>query len=93
MGTYAQGELVAALDEPAFATPIGQISDPVVTAQGVFLLYVFDRQVMDVAPFEDVREQLLEKVYSDRIEEETELWYEQARRRASLSIKLVAVGE
>lgn len=93
MGTYAQGDLVAALDGPAFTTPIGQVSEPIATSQGVFLLYIFDRQAMDVAPFDEVREQLLEKVYSDRIDEETDLWYEQARRRASLSIKLASAGE
>ena len=91
MGSYRQGELVAALDGPAFSTPVGQMTEPIVTAQGVFLLYVFDRKSSDIAPFEEVRENLLEQVYSDRIDQETDLWYEQARRRAALSIKLMPV--
>jgi len=90
MGVHSQGELVAALDGPAFSTPVGEISEPIVTAQGIFLLYIFDRRSADIAPFDEVRDQLLDQVYADRIEDETDLWFEQARRRAALSIKLPA---
>jgi peptidyl-prolyl cis-trans isomerase SurA len=93
MGLYSQGELVTSLDGPAFSTPIGEISEPIVTAQGIFLLYIFDRHASDIAPFEEVRDQLLNQVYADRIDLETDLWYEQARRKAALSIKLSAAED
>ena len=88
MGTYKQGELVATLDGPAFALEIGQLSEPIVTGQGTFLLYVFDRYPEEPPPFEEVRDQLFEQVYSERIEEETEIWYQQSRRKSAVLIKL-----
>ena len=72
---------------------MGEISEPIVTAQGIFLLYIFDRRAEDIAPFEEVRDQLLDQVYADRIDEETDLWFEQARRQAALSIKLSAESD
>ena len=88
MGIYRQGELVSTLDAPAFALEVGQLSEPVVTGQGVFLLYVFDRYPEEPPPFEEVRDRLFEQVYSERIEEETEIWYQQSRRKSAVLIKL-----
>jgi peptidyl-prolyl cis-trans isomerase SurA len=88
MGTYRQGELVATLDEPAFALEVGQLSAPIVTGQGTFLLYIFDRYPEEPPPFEEVRDRLFEQVYSERIEDETEIWYQQSRRKSAVLIKL-----
>ncbi|MDP6933686.1 MAG: peptidylprolyl isomerase [Myxococcota bacterium] len=88
MGLYRKGELVAELDEVAFSLGVGEISAPIETPQGIFLLYVFDRLQDEAQPFESVREELFERVYSDRIDDETEQWYQQARRRASVIVKL-----
>ena len=35
-----------------------------------------------------VRDRLFEQVYSERIEEETEIWYQQSRRKSAVLIKL-----
>lgn len=91
MGTYHQGDLVAQLDEPAFSLPAGATSGPVLTPQGVFLLHVFALRQEDPKPFEEAREELLQQVYSDRIEEELDLWVQQARRRAAVEVKLESV--
>lgn len=92
MGTYKKGDLVGTLDEAAFALAEGQLSPPVVTPQGVFLLTVFKRTVQDPAPFEEARDALFDQVYAGRIEEETDQWYRQARRRAAVMVKLEAPG-
>ena len=88
MGVYSQGELIGALDGPAFTTQVGEISAPIVTEQGIFLLYVFERRAEDVVSFEEVRDQILDQVYSTRIDSEIDLWFEQTRRRSALSIKI-----
>ncbi len=88
IGAYRPGELVSELDVVAFALAVGETSAPVHTPQGIFLLHVFEKTVEDAAPFEQVRDQLFEQVYAGSIEEETEQWYEQARRRAAVLIKL-----
>ncbi|MEL6342587.1 MAG: peptidylprolyl isomerase [Myxococcota bacterium] len=88
MGSYREGELVPALNDPVFALDVGETSAPVATAQGVFILHVFDRYEEEPPPFEDVRDQLTEQVYAGRIDAETDLWYQQTRRRSAIQIKL-----
>lgn len=88
MGTFKKGELRALLDVPAFTLPVAGTSDPIDTAQGVFVLHVFARLAQDAPPFEEVREQLMGQVYGARIEDELEQWARQARSRAAIVIKL-----
>jgi len=92
MGTYSQGELVAVLNDVAFALEPGEVSAPVVTPQGVFVLTVFTRTVQEPVSFDEARDQLFEEVYAGRIEEETDQWYRQARRRAAVLVKLPTPG-
>lgn len=93
MGTYRAGELMEALDAPAFALNKGEVSDPVVLPVGVFVLYCFDRQAEPLPAFEDMKGELFNQVYATRIEDESDQWYEQARRRASVVVKLETPAE
>lgn len=88
MGTYKQGELVAELDGPAFSTPVGSLTAPIETSQGIFLLTVFELRSEPPASYEAMKESLTQQVYADRIEDETDQWYRQARRRAAVLVKL-----
>lgn len=91
MGSFRQGELVSTLNDPAFALPVGGVSDPILMPQGIFILYVFDRKTADAQPFEAARDQLFEQVYSARIDDEMAQWAQQARRKAAVSVKLLPV--
>ena len=88
MGTFRQGELVGTLDEPAFATPVGSVAEPIVTPQGVFLLHVVSRGQPDAPPFEEVRDRLHGQLMELEYAEAREQWEVQARRRASVKVLL-----
>ena len=88
MGTYKQGELVAALDKPAFALETGGTTDPITMPGGIWVLHVQDSRTLEPPSFEGMREDLLQEVYSGRIDEETEIWTRQARRRSAIDVKL-----
>ena len=45
-------------------------------------------QAAEAKGFEEVRDQLMEEVYGGRIEQETEQWFEAARRKAAVQILL-----
>jgi peptidyl-prolyl cis-trans isomerase SurA len=92
MGTYEEGQLQAEMATVAFALEAGEISTPVVTPRGVFVFTVFDARLKAPPPMDTVRDQLLDQVYASRIEEETDQWYRQARRRSAVEIKLLAPG-
>ncbi|MFT4974479.1 MAG: peptidyl-prolyl cis-trans isomerase SurA [Myxococcota bacterium] len=88
MGNYREGELMPLLNDPAFALDVGTLSEPIQTNQGIFFLYVFERYPEQPPELEAVRNELMEQVYSDRIEEETDTWFQQTRRRSAILIKL-----
>ncbi len=88
MGSYREGELVGNLDAVAFSLSTGQTSDPVDTPQGLFLLHAFSVEKEPAATFDDVREELFDQVYSERIESEVDQWYTGARRQAAVLVKL-----
>lgn len=93
MGTYREGELMPMLNDPAFSLEVGELSEPIETSQGLFMLYVFDRYPESPPEFDAVRDKLMEQVYADRIEEETDTWFQQTRRRSAIQIKLEGLGE
>lgn len=88
MGTFRQGELAAALDGAAFGTPVGQPSEPVLTERGVFILFPKSRGLPSPPSFEELREELQNRVYAARIDDEIEQWAQIARRQAAIEIKL-----
>lgn len=92
MGTYEEGQLQAEMGSVAFALGVGEVSDPVLTPRGVFVFTAFDTRRKEPPPMDSVRDQLLDQVYSGRIEEETDQWYRQARRRSAVEIKLEIPG-
>jgi peptidyl-prolyl cis-trans isomerase SurA len=88
LGTFRQGELVGNLDQPAFDTPVGSVAEPIVTPQGVFLLYVVARGQPDAPPFEQVQGRLQQQLMELKYDEAREQWEVQARRRAAVKVLL-----
>lgn len=88
MGTYKQGELLEILDKPAFATAVGEVTTPILTGQGVFLLEIRKREAAPLRKYEEVRDEIAARIYQGQIARETDTWYQQARRAAAVEIKL-----
>lgn len=91
MGTFGAGELVSTLDVVVQATATGQVTAPIASERGVFLLRVADRSAggMD---FEAMRAQLTDTVFQTRMEDEKERWFEEARRGASIRVVLPSLA-
>lgn len=88
MGEFPRGQLVATLDDPAFATPVGQPSEPIITDRGVFVLYPFSRKRQDPAPYDEMRDELEQEVYAERVQEEVDQWVAITRRQSAVVVKL-----
>ena len=88
MGSFQQGELVGELGRPAFSTPVGQVAEPISTAQGVFLMQVVDRVQPDPPAFEEVQDRLRSRLMEEKFEEAREQWLLQARRRSAVKVLL-----
>lgn len=90
MGTFKPGELVDQLDAVITGTPVGQVSEPIVIGDGVYLLRVAER-VAGPNDFESRRDEVAEQVFQSRLEDEKERWFQETRRRASIRIVLPGV--
>jgi parvulin-like peptidyl-prolyl isomerase len=87
MGRFGPGELVGDLDRVVFSLPEGGISEPLVLEQGVFLIRVAALE-SGAQDFETVKDQIMEQVYEERMTDEQDRWFKQARARASIRILL-----
>ncbi len=87
MGMFKPGELVDALDSVIVNTPVGEVSDPIVIGDGVYLLRVAER-TSGANDFEARKAEVSEQVFQSRLEDEKERWFQEARRRAAIRILL-----
>ena len=88
------GSIAEQLAAVVFAAEPGVVQEAVrmPTPGGVdvlFVLRVDDRdERSEVMPFEDVRDQLEDQVFQEKLEIAQDEWYQRARREAAVSIKL-----
>ena len=88
MGTFRPGEIMGALDGPAFSVPVGQVSDPIPTSRGVYLLEIRSRELQPVGTFEEVKPSLSQQVFEEQYAREEDAWYQSKRRSSSVEVKL-----
>ncbi len=87
MGVFKAGELVDTLDAGIVATPVGEVSEPIVLGDAVYLLRVAER-IGGATDFASQRDQVADQVYASRLEDEQKRWFQEARRRAAIRILL-----
>jgi len=88
MGTFRPGELFPALDQAAFALAPGEVSEPVPTPRGVFVLRVAERVEPAAPPFEEVQDRVRQVVLQEKVDQAREQWVAQAKRRTGVKVLL-----
>jgi len=88
IGWQERGDLVPALDEPAFSLQEGVTSEVLETAGGVHLLRVDERQEASYATFEEVRLMIEPRILAELAEDRYDKWLGDLRRRSSVRIFL-----
>lgn len=85
----AEGELVEALDRTIFNSPVGRVAAPVRIGDILFVLKVeaFGEK-SEVLAFEEVKDQLKNGIFQQKIGEAEEQWYQRARREAAIDVKI-----
>ena len=88
LGSFSETEIIPALKEVGFSMAVGELSEPIALETGIILLYVAGETAGEKPAFDLVRPDLEAELQAVKVEEEMELWYAQARRQASVEIKL-----
>ena len=87
LGFFKRGVMVPEFDRVAFKLQPGEVSEPVRTRFGFHVIKVEERRAAEVAPFEDVKEQLREKLLRAQMEKYTAQYVQELRQKASVEIK------
>jgi len=94
---WKKGVLVEALDEAVFSPEVvpGTVIGPVPVGTVLAIVRLEDRRTAegDVLPFEDVKEELRNQMFQEKLQEAEEEWYQRARRQASIMVKLEGAEE
>lgn len=66
LGYFGRGQMVPPFEEAVFSLPLGQVSEPVLTRFGYHLIQVEDRKEAGTDPLEDVRDEIVDTLRSQR---------------------------
>jgi len=87
LGFFKRGMMVPEFDRVAFTLQPGEVSDPVRTRFGFHVIKVEERRAAEVVPFEDVKDQLREKLLRGQMDKYTAQYVQELRQKASVEIK------
>ena len=86
LGVVSKGELVEALDNGIFLTPVAEYPPPVVTADSIHLFHVTEHKPAGYKPFAEVKEDLKKRISDDLYEKRFTEYMDHLRREAYVKI-------
>jgi peptidyl-prolyl cis-trans isomerase SurA len=87
LGFFKRGMMVPEFDKVAFKLQPGEVSEPVRTRFGFHVIKVEERRAADVSPFDDVKDQLRERLLRAQMEKFTAQYVAELRQKANVEVK------
>ena len=88
LGSFKKGELLPALDEAAYSLEPERWSKPIETESGIHLLRV-DQKSSAIRPFEEVSQEIKERLFQERSESAMREWMVNLRKSATIELPLL----
>lgn len=88
LGFFRRGVMVAAFEKPAFTLPVGGVSDPVRTNLGWHVVKVVERRALAAPPFDEVKEQLKERLLRSQLERFTDQYVQELKAGSVVEVKM-----
>jgi len=88
LGRLAHGDLHADLETIAFTLPVGAISDPIPSEGAYRILKVTERTEGSVVPFEQVRDEIKQRLMQERWAREYEAYMQELRKKAIVDLRV-----
>jgi peptidyl-prolyl cis-trans isomerase SurA len=87
LGYFKRKDLARELEEKSFALKVGEFTQPIRTRQGFIILRLNDHIDAGTPPFEKVREQIQEQLYSQKVQPALRDYLTKLREEAYIDIK------
>jgi foldase protein PrsA len=86
LGWFERGRMVASFEEAAFTTPVGELSDIIVTEYGYHIVWVTGYQPEEKPEYDEVAEHVTTDFETEVKSQRFAEWYELARPAAEITI-------
>ncbi|HWY09216.1 MAG TPA: peptidylprolyl isomerase [Candidatus Acidoferrales bacterium] len=87
LGVYKRGELSKQLEDQVFAMKKNQLTDVIETKQGYLILQVLERYEEGEQPFEKVENEIMDHLYSERMEPTLREYLKTLREQSYVVVK------
>jgi peptidyl-prolyl cis-trans isomerase SurA len=87
LGVYKRGELSKQLEDQVFAMKKNQLTDVIETKQGYLILQVLERYEAGEQPFEKVENEIMDHLYSERMEPALREYLKTLREQSYVVVK------
>ena len=87
LGVYKRGELSKQLEDQVFAMKKNQLTDVIETKQGFLILQVLERYEEGEQPFEKVENEIMDHLYSERMEPALREYLKTLREQSYVVVK------
>ena len=88
LGYIEKGLILPEVDTVAFSLKKGEISGIIETSVGYHIIQVVDKRGAGIKPPESVREEIIEKLGRQKVEEKFQEWLEEQRKKSLIEIRL-----
>ncbi len=88
LGTFRRGVMVAEFEKVAFTLPVGSVSEPVRTRFGWHVIFVEARTPIAAQSFDDLKDQLRERLTRMGLEKAAEAYNQELRAEALVDVKM-----
>lgn len=87
MGWRERGQFVGEIDEKVFALQPGEVTAPIKSTLGYHIFKVTQKEQMSAKPLAEVRDKILDYLFSQKLRQRLEAWLENLRKNAYISIR------